>query len=189
VESALDEVMPHFEANEVHSVWVLAPPPVVYAAIKAVTPREIRLFAPLMAIRGLPSSVRGRRTPLDPSAALLDQFVGHGFLVLDDRPASELVLGAIGRFWRLVGNGELRRVGTREEFVAFAEPGYAKAAVNFAVSTAGAGSRLVTETRVLCTDAVAARRFRRYWLVIRLGSGGIRRSWLAAIRRRAERLV
>ena len=34
------------------------------------------------------------------------------------------------------------------------------------------------------TDPEATRKFRRYWLLIRLGSGAIRRSWLKAIRRR-----
>jgi hypothetical protein len=39
---------------------------------------------------------------------------------------------------------------------------------------------------VACTDASSARRFARYWRLIRPASGAIRRSWLAAIKRRAE---
>jgi hypothetical protein len=46
---------------------------------------------------------------------------------------------------------------------------------------------LTTETRVACTDAASARRFARYWWLIRPASGTIRRSWLAAIKRRSER--
>lgn len=45
---------------------------------------------------------------------------------------------------------------------------------------------LSTETRVWLTDARARRRFRAYWLVVRPFSGLVRRSWLAAARRRAE---
>jgi hypothetical protein len=56
--------------------------------------------------------------------------------------------------------------------------------MSFLVRAEGEGSRLITETRVAGTDATASRRFRRYWRLIRLGSGAIRRSWLAAIRRR-----
>ena len=41
-----------------------------------------------------------------------------------------------------------------------------------------------TETRIAGTDTASTRRFRAYWLLIRLGSGAIRRSWLKAIRRR-----
>jgi hypothetical protein len=40
---------------------------------------------------------------------------------------------------------------------------------------------------VACTDPTSARRFARYWRLIRPASGAIRRSWLAAIERRAER--
>jgi len=40
---------------------------------------------------------------------------------------------------------------------------------------------------VACTDASSARRFARYWWLIRPASGAIRRRWLAAIKRRAER--
>jgi hypothetical protein len=40
---------------------------------------------------------------------------------------------------------------------------------------------------VACTDPSSARRFGRYWRLIRPASGAIRRSWLTAIKRRAER--
>jgi hypothetical protein len=56
--------------------------------------------------------------------------------------------------------------------------------MNFTVRTEAGGSRVTTETRIVGTDAEATRRFRRYWLLIRPGSGAIRRSWLKAIRRR-----
>jgi hypothetical protein len=49
------------------------------------------------------------------------------------------------------------------------------------------GCRVVTETRIVGTSPEATRAFLRYWRVIRPGSGAIRRSWLAAIRRRAVR--
>jgi hypothetical protein len=76
-------------------------------------------------------------------------------------------------------------VRTREGFVAFAEPGYAKAAMAFLVRPERGGTRVVTETRIAGTSPEAVRAFGRYWRVIRPGSGAIRRSWLAAIRRRA----
>ena len=51
----------------------------------------------------------------------------------------------------------------------------------------GAGSRLSTETRVVTTDAATRRTFARYWLVVRTGSGLIRREMLRELKRRAER--
>jgi hypothetical protein len=78
-------------------------------------------------------------------------------------------------------------VRTREDFLAFAEPGYGKAVIAFLIRPERGGSRVVTETRVAGTSPDATRALLRYWRVIRLGSGAIRRSWLAAIRRRALR--
>jgi len=37
-QSLLDTVMAHYDVNEVHEVWISAPPEVVYEAVKAVTP-------------------------------------------------------------------------------------------------------------------------------------------------------
>jgi hypothetical protein len=106
-----------------------------------------------------------------------------GFMRLGEHPGEEVVVGAIGRFWSPFGN----RPRVVEDFGEFGEPGYAKAAMNFGVGPEGEGTRIKTETRVVGTDAAASRKFRRYWLLIRLGSGAIRRSWLNAIRRRLER--
>jgi hypothetical protein len=117
---------------------------------------------------------------------VLDAFLDVGFVLLGERPSAEIAVGAVGRFWRLAGN-EPVAVATSEDFVAFTEPGYAKAAIAFLVRPERGGSRVVTETRVVGTSPDATRAFLRYWRAIRLGSGAIRRSWLAAIRRRAVR--
>jgi hypothetical protein len=59
--------------------------------------------------------------------------------------------------------------------------------MNFWTSDAGRGrTRLSTETRIAATDARARRRFAAYWLVVRPGSGLIRRLWLRAVKKRAE---
>jgi DNA-binding transcriptional regulator LsrR (DeoR family) len=82
-------------------------------------------------------------------------------------------------------------VGGGEDFAAFDQAGYAKMAANFRLVPLAGGRaiQLSTETRVVCTDAASARRFARYWWLIRPASGAIRRSWLAAIKRRAERFA
>ena len=180
--------MPRYDVNEVHEVWVPAPPSAAYGAIKAVTPREIRLFAPLMAIRMMPSRLKGRGAELEPAVPLLRQFVQQGFLVLDERPGyEEFVMGGIGRFWRLSADEALHTIERYEDFISFAESGYAKAGLDFTASPEGDGTRIVTETRVVGTDPEATKLFQRYGFAIRLGSVAIRRSWLAGIRRRIER--
>jgi hypothetical protein len=182
--SLLDEVLPCFDATEVHTVWVAAPPHLVFAAVTQVTVREVRLLRPLEALRALPGLLARREVfQPNPSARVLDQFTTD-VVRLGERAGTEITAGAIGRFWRLVGN-ESVEVRTREDFLSFDEPGYAKAAISFLVRRERGGSRLITETRVAGTSPDATRALLLYWRAIRLGSGAIRRSWLAAIRRRA----
>lgn len=59
------------------------------------------------------------------------------------------------------------------------------AALSFELELSGDRTRLATETRVQPTDRQAARAFLPYWLVIRAGSGLIRRDLLRAVARRA----
>ena len=108
---------------------------------------------------------------------------GPGFLELPAPPG--FVLGAfLGRPWRLTG-GPLQ-LASADDFADFDSPGYAKVTVHFHATPQGAGSRLVTETRIHLTDESARRAFGRYWAVDRFGSDAIRRDWLRAARRRAE---
>jgi hypothetical protein len=182
----LDEFLPDFDVNEVHSAHVAAPPEAVLAAVRAVTSREVPLLVLLMAVRGLPARIRrGRsarvRRALD--APLLGQFTRGGFVELADRP-NELVFGVVGRFW--TADGGVRRLDAAD-FAAFDEPGFAKAVVNFHARAVTGGSRLTTETRIKGTDEAARRSFRRYWRLVMPGSAAIRRAWLRGIRKRAER--
>jgi hypothetical protein len=178
----LDEFLPDYDVNEVHSTRVAAPPEAVFAAVRALTTRDVPLARALMAVRSLPGRLRGRRR--SPGAPILEQFVRGGFVVLAERP-DELVLGGVGRFWQ--PSATVRRISA-EEFAAFDEPGWARTAFNFETrAEPGGGTLLTTETRIQGTDAAARRSFRRYWRVIGPGSAAIRRAWLRAIRLRAER--
>jgi hypothetical protein len=175
----LEGVMPEYDVNEVHELWVPADPAAAYDAVLAVSAGEVRLFGPLMRLRTLGRSSR----VFDATKPLIGEMKRIGFVELGVRPGEEIVVGAIGRFWSPLRN----RPQPTADFSGFNEPGYAKAAMNFRVESDGDGSRITTETRIVGTDPAATRKFRLYWLAIRLGSGAIRRSWLNAIRRRLER--
>jgi hypothetical protein len=174
----LDDHLPTYDVCEVHATTVAAPPEAVMEAVRAVTPREVPLLVILMALRAGPRAPRlsARRT-------ILGGFERGGFVRLCERP-DILVYGGVGRFW--TPSGGLRRIEP-SGFRDFAEPGYAKAAFSFELERRGDLTLLTTETRVLATDEAARRSFRRYWWLIRPGSGAIRIAWLRAIRRRAER--
>ncbi|MBD0327972.1 MAG: hypothetical protein ICV68_16205, partial [Pyrinomonadaceae bacterium] len=113
--------------------------------------------------------------------------LGFGFVPLGDKPNRELVAGMIGQMFKL--RGETPTIRDACEFVAFEEPGYAKAAMNFSVRPAEGATCLRTETRVLITDDASRSGFGRYWQVILPGSAMIRRGWLRAGRRWAESCV
>jgi hypothetical protein len=187
--TVLDRLVPTFQAAERHATTIAASADQVWAALAQVSTGELGLFRLLMSLRVLPGRLLGRpRLRFDAEEPLLGWAVRFGFTILGQDAGRELVVGAIGQPWRLVG-GRSVAVAGGEDFAAFDQAGYAKMAANFRLaSIAGDRAiRLSTETRVACTDAASARRFARYWWLIRPASGAIRRSWLAAIKRRAER--
>jgi hypothetical protein len=179
----LDEVMPRYQFAEHHATHVRALPDRVFSAIRAVTADEILLFQTLTRIRrfGRPGPESVLNAP--ERMPLLEVATSTSFLVLAEEPDHELVIGTL-----VLAPSGLRSPSspTAEDFRRLEGPGFAKAAMNFLVERDTEGSRVSTETRVFATDEATCRRFARYWRLIRPGSGLIRRTWLRAIRRRAE---
>ena len=172
---------------------VLAPIEDVWPRCLDVSAREIRTLGPLMAVRSVPARTM-RREAKSASAhrPLLDEFVDGGFVILrrDAKPhdgRASIIFGGAGRFWS-VRNDSSITFADGDAFVEFDEPGYAKTVARLGAVDLGDGTtRIETETLVAGTDQASTRRFRPYWALIRLPSGLIRRSWLAAIDRRASR--
>lgn len=181
----LDEFLPAFQFNEVHSTLVQAPPERVYAAVQKVTASEIRLFRLLTWLRAprLPGRKSAESILNAPAERpILQVATSSGFMLLAEEPPRELVVGTL-----VVVPRERARIATPADFAALALPGYAKAAMSFRLEEVSAGTtRLTTETRVFATDAAARRRFATYWRFIYPGSALIRVMWLAAIKARAE---
>lgn len=169
----LDQVMPSCDRSEVHRRETTASPSALWDAIHELRANELTATRALMAIRTL-----GRRVD-DGDRTVLEGFKRMGFCEIAQEPGRELVVAGIGQFWK--PSGGLRKVTGKEQFLAFEEPGYAKAAFNFRIEA----GELSTETRIAGTDTQARRRFGLYWLLVRPGSGLIRREWLRALDRRA----
>lgn len=161
------DALPVYHHREHHSIRVDATPDEALAAARATLLEDVPLVSLLVRLRGLHAAPRG---------PLWEALQAQGFRLHDP---DTLVL--IGRPW--TRRGDLR---PEEDFHGFAEPGYAKMAVDLRATLAGDGAVLETETRIYLTDAAARRRFGAYWLVIRPFSGLIRRLWLRAAKRRAE---
>ena len=129
---------------------------------------ELRLMRALMGMRSLGRSRGGAET-------VLRGFRRMGFRAIAEEPGSELVIAGIGRFWKL--SGGLRRGRGRRPLPPPSRSPATQVAFNFHL----AEGELSTETRIAGTDADARRRFGMYWMLVRPGSGLIRREWLRAI--------
>jgi hypothetical protein len=163
----LDEYVPIFQFYEFHSVVVDAPPERVDAALRAVTPEEIRFYRTLTCIRRLAAPGRFGILNPPPGRPILNTFTSGGFRRVADEPAREILLG----------------VETRAD-----RPQRTKIGFNFRIEEIGPSRCLVTtETRVYASGRHMVRGFAAYWRLIYPGSALIRRSWLRAIRLRAER--
>ena len=169
----LDQVTPSCDRSEVHRRTSAASAPALWDAIHALRADELTAMRVLMGVRTL-----GRRAG-EGDLTVLEGFRRMGFRKIAEEPEQELVVAGIGRFW--TPSGGLRKVTDVDQFLHFQEPGYAKVAFNFRL----VDGEISTETRIAATDARARRRFGLYWMLIRPGSGLIRREWLRALDRRA----
>jgi hypothetical protein len=178
----LDQLMPSFDVSERHHTLVHAPTGRVYSSVRRVDLARSKLIRALFAARGVPLRIRRKRPVL--RTMTLDDLVRSGFMVLDEEPDRELVLGVVGRFWR--PKGGVRRIDPTE-FVTFDEPGLAKAAWNFRLIPDGDERTFVTtETRVRVPDEASRKKFMLYWAAIGPFSGVVRKQALALIKADAE---
>lgn len=179
----IDTFLPAFDVSERHAITVEADTTTVWKALWICDLFESRVVRWLFALRRLPTDLGslGRGC----SSLTLSQAIDNGFVLLAVDGGRELVLGLVGRVWRLRPGP--RPVVDAGSFVDFVQPGYAKAVMNVVLHAQGDGRTVVeTETRVHCTDAGARRRFRLYWTLVAPFSGLIRRELLGVIKRHAE---
>jgi hypothetical protein len=159
IDSGLDNAVPRWQFEERHEIRIAASPERIYSAIRQVTAGEIRFFQILTTIRCLGRCREESIIHAPDAKPILDTATRSGFRILLDDPPHELVIGT--------------RVAPET-----------LAVMNFRIEPDG---RVTTETRVFAGTDAARRKFAVYWRAIRPGSGIIRRGWLEAIKRRAER--
>ena len=186
----IDKYLPRWDAVERHGLVIRATPARVWDALRAADFGRSPLLATLLALRALPSLLTAPRRTLRrlrerrAGRLTLDTLFSRGFVLLEERPDREMLIGLEGRFW--TATADLRPTDARRFREALAS-GLARVAWDFRAEPLPDGRvRLTTETRVRCADAATRRRFRAYWLLVRPGSGLIRGAMLRAIRRAAE---
>jgi hypothetical protein len=189
----IDTLLPVYETRMVDAIIIGQPRAAVWEALEQLKGSDMPLANILGIIRAIPLAIRqrlsrsARETPAAPAEEpTFFELMGNGdsWVMLAREPERELTLGLIGKFWQMdLGFQPMR---DREQFIAFDEPDYAKIVTTFRLEDIPSGTRLLTETRVHPTDEAAARKFNRYWRLMRPGASLTVRSMLNAIKRRAE---
>ncbi len=184
----INQTLPHYHINEIHSIKINASPERVYEALKQYRMGSSPLFRFLFSLRklgGLPTLLL-RRQPLTRNWNLEEPAMLNlkPFVVVAETPNEEVVLGLIGKFWLPAPPQVNLKDGA--EFLRFNDPHYAKAAMNFHLESQNGVTRLTTETRVNVPDSTARLLFRFYWTLIGFFSGWIRIDMLQRIKHEAE---
>ena len=112
----------------------------------------------------------------------LKQLEEKGFKILEKND-QEIVFGVIGQFGKLK-KSEIYQI---DDFKSFNEKEAGKVATNYYLVESEDKVSLSTETRIYISDKKSKRRFTMYWMIVYLGSALIRRIWLKAIKKRAEK--
>ncbi|MBL7961448.1 hypothetical protein JNL27_14535 [bacterium] len=181
----IDEFMPVFDVSKRYSIKVSAPVNNVYSALKDVNIYDSPLIRVLFFLRRLPAIFKSQNKGSTGNKLTISDISNSGFILLDEKCDDELVIGIVGKFWKL--SGDIMPVSAKL-FRSFNEKGFAKAAWNFSVRPMGqAVTELSTETRVQCTDESSRKKFIRYWKLIGPFSGVVRREMMKLIKRNAEK--
>lgn len=190
----IDQYMPTYDRAIVYSRVFRAPPKQCFETVVGFDLFRIPAFRVLIGARGLPPRLadalrrRGDQAEVSssPPTFRLRDLPSIGWMLLGERPGTELVFGQVGKPWKPRGGPPSEPV-TRAEFAAFDQPGFAKLVESTRVDPYGQRSSIVTmETRVTLTDQESRRRFRRYWLVVGPFSHLLRRTALRVFARKLE---
>ena len=160
-----------------HELLVAASPDRAYDALLDARFRDMPVVRLLFVLRRIPHT----------KEMTLRRFTStRPFMVLEEDAPREIVFGVTSGF---PGSGASQNgmLWTPEDFRTFAQHGGMRAVANFRVDPVDGGALLSTETWVETFGTGARRLFALYWLLIGPFSGLIRREFLRAARRAAER--
>ena len=169
----IHKALPRYDEREYHQIEISGDRTEVYQTVRALDFSDSLLIRTLFRLRGLPAT-----------ATNLDGLLQVGFLLVDEIPDEEFVLGRVGKFWTV--RAHIRQLDA-VQYGEFSQRGYAKLAWNFAIRESPPGLvRLSTETRIVCTDDHSKSRFKLYWFLIGRFSGLTRKEMLRVVKRKIE---
>ncbi|MGX9828528.1 hypothetical protein [Enterobacter roggenkampii] len=172
--------LPQFQFHEKHRTVIhTAHPEHILPLIANFDVRQDVVIRRLMFLRQLPQKFLRNQ-----QANSIGNFGLHSFTLLKNS-ASELCYGLRGQFWR--SDFGLEKVPDVSAFQTSVTPGSATLLLRYQVTELAPGQHeLNTETFVYCPDRSTRLRMAAYWLIIRAGSGWIRKRTLEAVKGNIE---
>jgi hypothetical protein len=191
----IDRYLPRFDVTLIEHTVADADVATTWQALRELDLMQVHtpLMDAAMFARGVPARLGarlGRKAQPDPPRRLMLTGDGpglEGWLSLGESVEREIALGAVGRFWQ--PDIEWYDVGAMNphQFAAFDEPGWGRIAANFSLRHYGTPRTLISyEARTATGDPDAARRFGRYWMIVRPFARHIMRAALDTLRRGSE---
>ena len=169
----IDQILPKYDEREYHQIEIRGDRKEVYQTARSIDFSDSIIIRTLFRLRGLPTT-----------STNVDGLLQVGFLLVNENPPEEFVLGLVGKFWNY--RAQILKLDA-DQYGEFNQKGYAKLAWNFAVQESAPGAvRLSTETRIVCTDDQSKSRFQLYWTLIGRFSGLTRREMLRSVKRKIE---
>ena len=182
----LDRFMPEYEVRDFHEIRVQAPAAITMRVAREMPLDRGMLSRAIFALRALPARLQGRSlSSATASRGLEADARAIGWGVLADVPDRHLVMGCATKPWKA---DVIFEAIPAEAFAAFNRPDYAKIVWTLRAEEDGLDASIFRlETRVLTTDPLARRKFRRYWALLSPGIKAIRYEGLGLIKQTAER--
>jgi len=179
----LDRFMPVYDIVERHHIHVAAPADVTFSAACEIDLQQSPVVRAIFRARELILGSEPDTAARPRGLLALTKSLGWG--VLADVPGREVVMGAVTQPWE--ANVVFRPLPP-DALTRFDTPGYVKIAWTIRADPISATESVFrTETRAVATDALARRKFRRYWSFLSPGIIVIRWAMLQPVKAEAER--
>ncbi|MCI0442750.1 hypothetical protein L0152_05970, partial [bacterium] len=175
---SLNFFLPDYFLREVHHLAVHSSPEETYQAMCDFDMSEVPWISSLFRLRTVFDKEKSNSSHL----TLRDAYRNGGFVLLNEIPDQQLIVGAIGKIWRPAI--AFKKVDSFE-YADFHQPGFAKVAWSLRCEPRiGGGAFCSFEVRVGATDSVSAAKMRGYYSLIGPFSRAIRRSIFARFRKK-----